>query len=305
MKRLILLAAILPLALAGCKDDRETEKLKGDLAATRQELTEARDEAKTEQSRLHDRISRLEARVGETDGSSAEGNISHDLAALKAELAKSNSSESQAALEKRVAAVETRVEKAKAEAIDEAKKNSAASGNGAVDEAKIAELAAKRLAEEQAANAPTKKFDEAINRLNISEAEKEAIKQEIVKSKKEILELLEVPTADGRRFGEELVDAVIKAQMGNEGGQANLMNLFADLTNTKLPGDMNGRSYAQALEDIKKRNRETVGRVLTPDDQRKLDRAHSDWTDFEVGEQDPFMALYLQRLKKYQEENKK
>lgn len=301
MKPLLLLAMALPLAALGCGDQREMEALRAELARTKTELSDAREEARLDQTRLQERLARLEARLGR-EGAAGERSVQEELSALKAELAKAASGEEKAALEKRIAAVETRVESVKTEAMDEARKGQ---GGGAVDEQRIAEMAAKKLAEEQAANAPTKNFDQAIARLSASEAEKQAVKDEILKSKKEILELLEVPTAEGRNFGEEVIDAFIASQMGAEGAQARLLNLFADLANTRVPGDADNRSYAQALEDIKKKNRQTIGRILSPDDQKKLDRAHADWTDFEGLEGDPFTDFYLQRLKKYQDANKK
>ncbi|NUO16718.1 MAG: hypothetical protein HUU03_09785 [Planctomycetaceae bacterium] len=301
MKPLFLLAMALPLAALGCSDQRETEALRAELARTKTELSDAREEARLDQARLQERLARLEARLGR-EGTAGQRSVQEELSALKAEMAKAASGEEKAELEKRIAAVEARVENVKTEAMDEARKGQ---GGSVVDEQRIAEMAAKKLAEEQAANAPTKNFAQAIARLSASEAEKQAVKDEILKSKKDILELLEVPTAEGRNFGEEVIDAFIASQMGAEGAQAKLLNLFADLANTRVPGDAENRSYAQALEDIKKKNRQTIGRILSPDDQKKLDRAHADWTDFEGLEGDPFTDFYLQRLKKYQDANKK
>lgn len=300
--RKVFVLALLPLALAGCQDNTEVDNLRSQLAKTKQELTETRDEAKADKAELQARIARLEARLGKESADAGQPTLRDELEALKVQLKQAKDPEQQAALEKRIAAVEGRVEKVKEEAVEEAKKIAPAVGaSGPVDENKIAEMAAKKLADEQ----PTKNFKDAIARLNLSDADKQAVLDEIVKSKKEMLELLEVPTAEGRRFGEELIDTFIKAQMTGENQQAQIMNLFADLTNTKVPGDGQGRTYFQMIEDIKKRNRENIGRILKPEDQKKLDKAHGDWTDFEEIEGDPWTDVYMQRLKKYQEENKK
>ncbi|MBP9893030.1 MAG: hypothetical protein KBG84_14100 [Planctomycetes bacterium] len=299
--RKALLAALLPLALAGCQDNSEVDNLRSQLAKTKQELAEAREESRNDKSELQSRIARLESRLGKSSTESGQPTLREELDALKAELKQAKDPEQQAALEKRIAAVEGRVDKVKDEAVEEARKNLPASSTAAMDEDKIAELAAKKIADAQ----PTKDFNQAINRLNVSEAEKQAVKDEIIKSKKEMLELLEVPTTDGRRFGEEIIDIFIKGAATGEKQDGAFMNVLADLNNTKVPGDSQGRTYFQMIEDIKKRNRESVGRILKPEDQSKLDAAHKDWTDFDGIEGDPFTDLYLQRLKKYQEENKK
>lgn len=299
--RKALLLAMLPLALAGCQDNTETDKLRTQLVATRAELAEAREKSDADKAELQARIARLEARLGKASSEGAQPTLREELDALKAELKAAKDPETQAALEQRIAAVEGRVEKVKEEALEEARKGAAGAGGGPVDEDKIAELAARKIADGQ----PTKDFNQAINRLNLSEAEKQAVKDEIIKSKKEMLELLDVPTTNGRRFGEELIDLFIKGAATGEKQDGAFMNILADLNNTKVPGDSQGRTYLQMIEDIKKRNRENVGRILKPEDQSKLDAAHKDWTDFEGIEGDPWGELYMQRLKKYQEENKK
>lgn len=299
--RQALMLALLPLALGGCQDNTETDKLRTQLVATRAELAEAREKADADRAELHARIARLEARLGRPSAESTQPTLREELDALKSELAKAKDPETQAALEQRIAAVEGRVEKVKEEALEEARNASPTGGGVAYDEAKIAEMAAKKLAEEQ----PTKNFNDAINRLNLSDADKQAVKDEILRSKKEMLELLEVPTADGRRFGEELIDTFIAAQMSGENAQPQILKLFSDLNSTKVPGDAQGRTYVEVINEIKKRNRESIGRILKPDDQKKLDKAHGDWTDFEGIEGDPFGALYMQRLKVWQDNNKK
>jgi len=299
--RKALLVALLPLALAGCQDQSEVDNLRSQLAKTKQELADAREESRSDKSELQARIARLEARLGKDSAQAGQPTLREELDALRTEVSAARNPEEKAALEKRIAAVEGRVEKVKDEAVEEARKNVPAGSTPAMDEDKIAELAAKKIADSQ----PTKDFSQAIARLNASEAEKQAVKDEIIKSKKEMLELLEVPTTDGRRFGEEIIDIFIKGAATGEKQDGAFMNVLADLNNTRVPGDSQGRTYFQMIEDIKKRNRENVGRILKPEDQARLDAAHKDWTDFDGIEGDPFTDLYMQRLKKYQEENKK
>jgi hypothetical protein len=173
-----------------------------------------------------------------------------------------------------------------------------------VDEDRVAELAAKKLAEQQANSTPTKNLKQALARLDISQAEQEMVRQEIISAKKGILETLEVPTTTGRNLAVELIDKMLAVQNG-DAEQSDLMGIFGDLATLKVPGDASGRTYMDAINAIKKKNRETIGRILTPEDQSKLTRAHEDWTDFEVGEGDPWGALYLERLEAYQKRKEK
>jgi hypothetical protein len=298
MHKLLLLAAFASLALTGCQDNSETDALKSQLAHTRQDLIDAREESRAEKAALQERIERLEMRLGKTSTDANQPTLREEIDALKikAALAKHEGA-SDPELEKRIAAMEEKVNKVESK-VD--------TTNAEVSKVKEETAATKKeVADAKNATTQTKDFNQAIARLDISEGDKQAIKDEIVKSKKELLELLEVPTADGRHFGEELIDTFIKAQMSGENKQAEIMGIFADLSNTKVPGDTQGRSYVEMINEIKKRNRDSIGRILKPEDQKKLDAAHADWTDFEGIEGDPFGELYMARLKKYQEENKK
>ncbi len=299
MRKLLLLAAFAPLALTGCQDKSEVDSLKSQLAVTRQDLLDAREEARADKAALQERIDRLELRLGKSSTEAGQPTLREELDAMKAELKKGGGATGadKAELEKRIAAMEEKVNHVEGK-VD--------STNAEVSKVKEETAATKKeVADAKNATTQTKDFNQAIARLDISDAEKQAIKDEIVKSKKEILELLEVPTADGRHFGEELIDTFISAQMTGENKQAEIMNLFADLTNTKVPGDAQGRTYVEMINEVKKRNRDNIGRILKPEDQKKLDAAHADWTDFEGIEGDPFGELYMVRLKKYQEANKK
>lgn len=298
MRKLLLLAAFAPLALAGCQDNSEVDSLKSQLAHTKQDLIDAREEARADKAALQQRIERLEMRLGKASMEAGQPTLREELDALKAKAAQAKEGGADASeLEKRVAAMEEKVNHVEGK-VD--------STNAEVSKVKEETAATKKeVAEAKNATTQTKDFNQAIARLDISDADKQAIKDEIIKSKKEMLELLEVPTSDGRHFGEELIDTFISAQMTGENKQAEIMNLFADLSQTKVPGDSQGRTYVEMINEIKKRNRDSIGRILKPEDQKKLDAAHADWTDFEGIEGDPFGTLYMERLKKYQEANKK
>jgi hypothetical protein len=289
MNRILPVAAA-ALLLAGCNDQS------GEIAHMRaeQQLQLARiqhnEEAwAAERKQLRDEIAALRAQLGDrADGAKP---LKERVDALEAGLPGS-------ALGERVGAIESQLRRIKDEAVSAAREE-VATGGGVLDEDRVAELAAKKLAAEQAKDAPTKNLSQALARLDVSEAEQEMIRQEIISAKKDILETLKVPTATERNLAAELIDKVIAVQNG-DAEQSDLMGVFADLATIKVPGDAAGRTYMEAINAVKKLNREAIGRILSADDQNTLTRAHEDWTDFEVGEGDPWAALYLERLERYQ-----
>ncbi|KAA0217660.1 hypothetical protein EDM80_03000 [bacterium] len=167
---------------------------------------------------------------------------------------------------------------------------------------KLAELEA-RLAKLEKGASPaevtaTKNFEEAMVQLDISDAEKSAIRDSILKCKKAMVETLEVPTAGGRIPAEEVIDCLVKMQDQEEGAAEEFQKLILFLSTEKVPGDEKKRSYLQALEESKKVNRETIAKILSPADRKRLDACHADWSEFELGEDDPFTQLYLARVNK-------
>ncbi|MHC4840619.1 MAG: hypothetical protein ACYTDT_06585 [Planctomycetota bacterium] len=290
------------LLFSGCKDhSSEIEDLEGRVAATEKKLNQQREELEEENATLREEIDRLNKGVSLPVDAEPVSTQLEKLHTRLGEVENADSSGDAAELEKRLSAkIDAMKAEAKKEAIEAAKLEAAKAGTGDMDKEAMAELVAKKMAEEAAANAPTKKLDQALARLDISQAEKDQIQQRILDSKQETLELLEVPTEDGRIFAEEVIDAFIRIQ-DKKGTQADIGKLFAELGSTKVPGDAEDRSYAEVLEDIKRRNKEDISRLLTEEDQNTLTRAHEDWSDFDV-EGDPFGALYMERMQKYQEE---
>lgn len=305
MNRLALIAvpALLALPLlGGCnQNSAEIERLNVEVA--RQKTTQAESEARWEGERdaLKKDINDLRARIGEgKDGQPTRplGETVSDLDKRMADLEKAGGGK----LDERLAKLEGQIDGVKKEAVEAAKVEAAKSGGGSTTGMTKEELDAymKKKAEEDAVlNQPTKDLKAAMDRLAISDAEKEQIRQSILDCKKAQLELLETPTADGRIFAEELIDTFIKIQDG-KATQADVGKLFIELVATKVPGDAQGRTYVQVIEEYKQKNKDNIGKLLTPEDQAKLTRAHADWSEFEVGEGDPFGALYMERMQKYQ-----
>jgi chromosome segregation ATPase len=144
----------------------------------------------------------------------------------------------------------------------------------------------------------TKNFDEAMAQLEISEAEKEAVRDAVLKCKKAQVETLEVPTKDKRILAEELIDAFIKAQGDPEKAQEDLQKLFIFMTTEKVPGDEKNRTYVQVIEEHKKVMRTSIQKILSPADQQRLTACHADWAELELGDDDPFGKLYVARMSK-------
>ncbi len=145
---------------------------------------------------------------------------------------------------------------------------------------------------------PTKNFDEAMVQLDISEAEKSSIRDAIKKCKKAQVETLEVPTKDKRIMAEELIDVFIKMQDNPDKAQQELQQLFIFLSTEKVPGDEKNRTYVQVIEDHKKVMRAAIQKILSPSDQQRLTACHADWSELELGEDDPFTILYIARMNK-------
>lgn len=294
-----LFASLLGAAvMAGACADQSSEvaQLKADMAAQQKQFHAESDAWKTEREKLRRDLDDLKAKLGTLDGENAKP-VAEAIRELEGRIAEAEKSEASPDVAAKLEALEAKLDKVKVEAGEIAREEAAKAGMGNVDEEKLAELTAKKLAEEQAASAPTKNLQEALNRLDVSEAEKDQVKQHILEAKAAILETLEVPTADGRNLAEELIDTILKVQNG-KAEQTDMNKIFLELSTTKVPGDLEGRTYLQVIEAHKARNREQIGRILGKLDQDKLSKAHADWTDFEVGEGDPWVGLYMERLEK-------
>lgn len=284
--------------LTGCKDNtEEVDKLRADLVAQQTRFDEASNKWESDRDTMRAEIDALKAHMGtlEGEGEVPAKPVSEQIKDLEVRL---DEAENKPDLTAKVDALGEKIDNVRDEAVEAARAEAAKAGAGEIDE----EALAAALAKQQAANAPTKNLTQALDRLEVSDAEKEQIKQYIIDSKKQILETLEVPTEDGRVFAEELIDGFIKVQNG-EWKETDIHTLFIELGSKSIPGDIQGRTYMQAINDIKSRNKEDIGRMLSEEDQKKLTAAHEDWTDFEVGDGDPWGELYMERLEKSQAEN--
>lgn len=275
--RILLSIAVVAL-LAGCSESSpELALARAEIAAQRDAIDRNEEARRIEQRRMMERLDEIQRRLDQLqldDGTPAP--VAHA----------------------QLAALEAKLEELKAEttlAVREELERGAAR-----DEQRIAEITARQIAKEQAAVAPTKDLGEALQRLSISEAEKEQVRREITEAKRRILETLEIKTDDGRNFAVEIIDCMLEIQDG-VAGQTELHKLFAELASTRIPGDLQNRTYVEAIEQIKQENRQSIERILSAEDQQKLSRAHSDWTDFELGDEDPWAALYIERLQKFNE----
>jgi chromosome segregation ATPase len=287
MNKLIPMGVLLAVVLAGCKDNtQEVDKLRNDLSAQQHKFDEANDRWASERDLLRAELEALKARLGTLDAEGAKP-VAERIKELEDKLAAEATTGADPELVAKVDALAEKVDavSSKVDSVD-----------GRVSEVNAKVDAGNAMTDPEAA--PEKNLVQAMARLNVSDAEKEQIRQSIVDAKKQILETLEVPTEDGRNLAEELIDTFIKIQDG-DAKQTDAMALFIELGNKKIPGDIEGRTYAQAIDAIKARNKEDIGRILSPADQRKLTAAHPDWTDFDV-EGDPWGTLYMERLQKHQ-----
>jgi len=300
MNRLAILAvpAFLSLPLiGGCNQNtEEIDRLNSEVAKAKTAQAESEARWEGERDALRRDVNDLKSRLGESATP-----VDQSVTALDKRVAAMEKGGA-GKLDDRLAALEGKIDGVKKEAVEAAKVEAAKSGAGATTGMTKEELDAymlKKIEEEALLNKPTKNLKEVMDRLAISDAEKEQIRQSVIDCKKAQLELLETPTADGRIFAEELIDTFIKIQDG-KATQADVGKLFMELVATKVPGDAQGRTYVQIIEEHKQKNKDNITKLLTPEDQAKLTKAHGDWSEFEVGEGDPFGALYMERMQKYQ-----
>ncbi len=276
-----LLLALCCVVLAACgNNDEQLARIQGELAAQAARVEESERRQLLDRKQLLDELAALRRQL---EQSQPAGQPQRAQASETDQLAKC------------LTAIDQKLDAILEQAVAAAREEAARVAAPAIDNDAVAEMAATKLAADQAANAPTKNLEQAFERLTAGDADKQRVRAAIIDAKRRILETLEMPTADGRVLAVELVDAII-AQHSGTGTQAELQRLFGTLATTKLPGDASGRTYLEVINDIKHANREAIGTILSEEDRRKLKRAHEDWTDFEVGEDDPWAALYLQRL---------
>jgi hypothetical protein len=287
---LLCAALAAPLVLtSGCSDHSdEIVQLEAQLAAQRRQLETSEERWDAERKQLRERLNALESDMGGFQHESLDP-FNERVRRLEHVLDVENENAESEPIAARIANLERRLEEVRAEA---------AQGSGErpseIDMDRLVDQVADRVIERQYDMAPTKDLAEALARLNISDAERDLIRHEVIDAKRAMLELLDTPTEDGRNLANEIIDMVIRAQSGE--GEPNFARVFGDLARYQVPGDAENRTYFEVMEDIKERNRENIGRILTPEDQRRLSMAQEDWTEFEVGEDDPWAALYMERL---------
>jgi hypothetical protein len=284
--------AVLLMLGAGCADhSQDIQQLETQVAAQRRQLDTAEERWDSERQELRRQIHALRAMLGDSNADDA-GPLAERLARLEAEAASMPDGEDADDVFARIRGLEDRLAEIRDEAVtaarEEAREEARKQAREATDE---------RFEERVANTQPTKDLAAALERLNISEAERDLIRNEVIDAKRAMLELLDTPTPDGRNLAHEILDSIILASMG-QGEPPNFAKLLGDLSRHNVPGDAEGRSYLEVMEAIKQRNREAIGRILTPEDQKKLDQAHNDWTEFEVGDDDPWGPLYLERFEK-------
>lgn len=297
-------AGLAAFGLSGCKDHgAEIRALQDDLVAAR----EALEESDAARNRLRaDTNARIEALQDRLESLALHPLQAREVETLRAEVAELKAEGVTSvlpAIEKRFAEVEARVDRVKGDAAASAAAKVAEMRPRADDRA-IAAAVERALQEREKYSKPTKNFDEAFGRLNISDAEKLQLREEVKKTKKEMLELLETPMTSGRIPAEEVIDTILRVSAKDDGAHDRFAKLLRDLSTEIVPGDPRGRTYVAAIEEIKKTGREAMARMLSAEDQRRLDAAHKDWSEFEIGPDDPWGPIYAERLDKYNREKK-
>jgi hypothetical protein len=97
--------------------------------------------------------------------------------------------------------------------------------------------------------------------LELTDVQRLAAEEDIVRSQQQIKEVLEIPTDDGSVFLDEVVEVLARGVAEPQQAQGRLMKLFGRLMAEKVPGS--DQTYAVRIEGIKDSLRQTFQRNWT------------------------------------------
>lgn len=154
---------------------------------------------------------------------------------------------------------------------------------------------AKETAKQGGAAQLNKKFGALAAELGLEGPQAEAVRKELLSGRQASIDLLKTPTASGRVFANELVDAFIDIGAKREGAELRLQKLFGELSTEKIPGQ--DKTYMAASEDLKRSVNDRVTPMLDAEQKKKYMAAWgTDSTSVEFETDDPWTALYLERV---------
>jgi len=148
---------------------------------------------------------------------------------------------------------------------------------------------AKKAAEMQVMRDKKPSLDTFAKTLELSDAQRQAAAQNVVRAQRAIQGVLEIPAEDGTRFLEELVETMAHgmAHPGQDPGRGR--RLYGRLLSEKIPGS--DETYAARVESVKTALRESFRRDWTPRQYATFEAWHMDPTEVKGIEGSPWREI--------------
>jgi hypothetical protein len=113
--------------------------------------------------------------------------------------------------------------------------------------------------------------------LGLTDAQEEAMREEIVRGQSEVIDLLRLPMSDGKVPVDEVFDVLLGEP---EKARARMIEVFGRLLSERVPGGT--ETYAERWEAMKKRTNEGFARALTPEQFREYEKMGQDPLEIQV-----------------------
>ncbi len=125
--------------------------------------------------------------------------------------------------------------------------------------------------------------------LELTDEQRAATEQEVLRGQRDIRSLLETPTEDGTIFLDELVEVIATGMAKPKEAQAGMMKLFGRLMNERVPGT--NETYAARAEAVKQSVRRSFQRTWSEAQYERFKAWRMDPTEVQGIEGSPWQDL--------------
>lgn len=279
------------LMLTGCAQEYDASALETKLTTLESELAAAEDARRAQDKQIDDLRAELNALKRQGDSSAeALASVKDRSTALQDQLAAAQtsidamqkatedlelSSEEATKLASRIEAVRNEVVKLKEDVQGVSEKADMAARNAGNSEKQ-------------------KGFNTVAEQLELDEEQREVFKESLTDAKQRLVEVLQVPTASGRVFLDDIFDAFIDAQGGGDPTER-FTEIFTAMAEAQYPGD--SLSYAELIGEANEQFKADLRDSLRPDQYAKFEEQWGDNpTEIELPEQDPVITRIIERM---------
>lgn len=175
-----------------------------------------------------------------------------------------------------------------------AERTGAASGAVSPEEAErlktlVEDAVEKKAAQMRVMSNKKPSIDVFAKMLDLTDEQRQAVEENVVRSQKEIRELLETPTADGSLLLDELVDVMADGIANPGKSPGRWAKLFGRIMSENIPGS--DETYAQRAEVVKQRLRDDFKRSWRPAQYAIFEAWKMDPTEVQDIEDSPWKDL--------------